>query len=338
MKLTFIGAAHEVTGSCTLLDCCGGNFLIDYGMEQGVNVFENVPLPVLPGQIDAVFLTHAHIDHSGMLPKLYKDGFRGKVYATRATENLCRIMLMDSANIQVSDAEWMNRRAARAGRTAVDPVYTTEDAAGVLRLLRPCSYAERIKAAEGVEVRFTDVGHLLGAACVELWLTEGGETRKLVFSGDVGNTGLPLIGAPLTVDEADYLVIESTYGNRLHEKPGDTVAELAAVLKRAFDRGGSVIIPAFAVGRTQELLYAVREIKQKRLVQGHDGWPVYLDSPLAEAATAVFMQCEPEYLDAETRNLLRQGINPLWSANLYLTERVEESKKTEGDPFCKRHV
>ena len=154
MKLTFIGAAHEVTGSCTLLDCCGGNFLIDYGMEQGVNVFENVPLPVLAGQIDAVFLTHAHIDHSGMMPKLYKDGFRGKVYATRATENLCRIMLMDSANIQVSDAEWMNRRAARAGRTAVDPVYTTEDAAGVLQLLRPCSYAERIKAAEGVEVRF----------------------------------------------------------------------------------------------------------------------------------------------------------------------------------------
>ena len=150
MKLTFIGAAHEVTGSCTLLECCGGNFLIDYGMEQGVNVFENVPLPVLPGQIDVVFLTHAHIDHSGMLPKLYKDGFRGKVYATRATENLCRIMLMDSANIQVSDAEWMNRRAARAGRAAVEPIYTTEDAAGVLRLLRPCSYAERIKVAEGV--------------------------------------------------------------------------------------------------------------------------------------------------------------------------------------------
>ena len=238
MKLTFIGAAHEVTGSCTLLDCCGGNFLIDYGMEQGVNVFENVPLPVLPGQIDAVFLTHAHIDHSGMLPKLYKDGFRGKVYATQATENLCRIMLMDSAAIQMSDAEWLNRKAVRAGRAAVDPVYTTEDAAGVLRLLRPCRYGERIKAAEGVEVRFTDVGHLLGAACVELWLTEGGETRKLVFSGDVGNTGLPLIGAPLTVDEADYLVIESTYGNRLHEKPGDTIAELAAVLKRAFDRGG----------------------------------------------------------------------------------------------------
>ena len=230
MKLTFIGAAHEVTGSCTLLECCGGNFLIDYGMEQGVNVFENVPLPVLPGQIDAVFLTHAHIDHSGMLPKLYKDGFRGKVYATQATENLCRIMLMDSAAIQMSDAEWLNRKAVRAGRATVDPVYTTEDAAGALRLLRPCRYGERIKAAEGVDVRFTDVGHLLGAACVELWLTEDGETRKLVFSGDVGNTGLPLIGAPLTVDEADYLVIEATYGNRLHEKPGDTVAELAAVL------------------------------------------------------------------------------------------------------------
>ena len=331
MKLTFIGAAHEVTGSCTLLECCGGCFLIDCGMEQGVNVFENAPLPVLPGQIDAVFLTHAHIDHSGMLPKLYKDGFRGKVYATQATENLCRIMLMDSANIQMSDAEWINRKAARAGRASIEPVYTTEDAAGVLQLLRPCSYGERIKAAEGVDVRFTDVGHLLGAACVELWLTEGGETRKLVFSGDIGNTNQPLISDPLTIDDADYLVVESTYGNRLHEKPGDTVAELAAVLQRAFDRGGSVIVPAFAVGRTQELLYAIREIKQKRLVQSHDGWPVYLDSPLAEAATAVLMQCEPEYLDAETRNLLRQGINPLWSANLYLTERVEESKKINED-------
>lgn len=301
-------------------------------MEQGLNVFENVPLAVAPGQIDAVFLTHAHIDHSGMLPKLYKDGFRGKVYATQATENLSRIMLMDSAHIQQSDAEWMSRKAVRAGRAAVEPVYTTEDAAGVLRLMRPCSYAERIKVAEGVELRFTDVGHLLGSACVELWLTENGETRKIVFSGDVGNTDQPILSDPLTVDEADYLVIESTYGNRLHEKAGDTVAELAAVLQRAFDRGGSVIVPAFAVGRTQELLYAIREIKQKRLVQGHDGWPVYLDSPLAEAATAVFMQCDPEYLDGETRELLRQGINPLWSANLYLTESVEESKKINDDP------
>ena len=240
MKIIFIGAAHEVTGSCTYLECCGGRFLIDCGMEQGLNVFENVPLPAAPGQIDAVFLTHAHIDHSGMLPKLYKDGFRGKVYATQATENLSRIMLMDSAHIQQSDAEWMSRKA----------VYTTEDAAGVLRMMRPCSYAERIKVAEGVELRFTDVGHLLGSACVELWLTENGETRKIVFSGDVGNTDQPILSDPLTVDEADYLVIESTYGNRLHEKAGDTVAELAAVLQRAFDRGGSVIVPAFAVGRT----------------------------------------------------------------------------------------
>jgi len=202
MKLTFIGAAHEVTGSCTLLECCGGYFLIDCGMEQGVNIFENAPLPVLPGQVDAVFLTHAHIDHSGMLPKLYKDGFRGKVYATQATENLCRIMLMDSAAIQMSDAEWLNRKAVRAGRATVDPVYTTEDAAGALRLLRPCRYGERIKAAEGVDVRFTDVGHLLGAACVELWLTEDGETRKLVFSGDIGNTNQPLISDPLTIDDS----------------------------------------------------------------------------------------------------------------------------------------
>ena len=309
MKLTFIGAAHEVTGSCTLLECCGGNYLVDCGMDQGVNVFENAPRPVLRGQMDAVFLTHAHIDHSGMLPKLYKHGFRGKVYATQATENLCRIMLMDSANIQMSDAEWINRKAARAGRASIEPVYTTEDAAGVLQLLRPCSYGERIKAAEGVDVRFTDVGHLLGAACVELWLTENGETRKIVFSGDVGNTDQPLLSNPLTVDEADYLVIESTYGNRLHEKPGDTVAELAEVLQRAFDRGGSVIIPAFAVGRTQEVLNYIRIIKEKNLVTGHGVFPVYLDSPMAVEATGVFKDNMMDCYNEETKERGKKGIN-----------------------------
>ena len=282
-----------------------------------------------------MLLTHAHIDHSGMLPKLYKDGFRGKVYATQATENLSRIMLMDSAHIQQSDAEWMSRKAVRAGRAAIEPVYTTEDAAGVLRLMRPCSYAERIKVAEGVELRFTDVGHLLGSACVELWLTENGETRKIVFSGDVGNTDQPILSDPLTVDEADYLVIESTYGNRLHEKAGDTVAELAAVLQRAFDRGGSVIVPAFAVGRTQELLYAIREIKQKRLVQGHDGWPVYLDSPLAIEATHIYHDTLRSYFDSETNELLNSGINPIGFDGLHLTVTSDESRQINTDPTPK---
>ena len=186
-------------------------------MEQGLKRFENVPLPAAPGQIDAVFLTHAHIDHSGMLPKLYKDGFRGKVYATQATENLSRIMLMDSAHIQQSDAEWMSRKAVCAGRAAVEPVYTTEDAAGVLRLMRPCSYAERIKVAEGVELRFTDVGHLLGSACVELWLTENGRRGRSCSA--VTSATRTSRSSATSDDEAGYLR-SSLPATQLHEKAG----------------------------------------------------------------------------------------------------------------------
>ena len=332
MKLTFLGAAHEVTGSCTLLECAGHFYLIDCGMEQGVNVFENAPLPVAPGEIDAVFLTHAHIDHAGLLPKLCKDGFCGRIYATEATDALCRIMLLDAANIQMSDAQWQTRKAERAGRPAVEPLYTTDDALAALRLFRPCAYGERVSVAEGVTLRFTDVGHLLGSACAELWLTEDGVEKKVVFSGDVGNTGKPILRDPQTVDTADVLIVESTYGGRLHEKTGDAVPALAGYLQRAFDRGGSVIIPAFAVGRTQELLYAIREIKQKQLVHGHDGFPVYLDSPLAEEATAVFLQCDPDFFDEPTRALLRQGVNPIWFPNLHLALAVEQSRAINDDP------
>ena len=332
MKLTFLGAAHEVTGSCTLLETGGRYFLVDHGMEQGVNVFENAPLPVAPGEIDAVFLTHAHIDHAGLLPKLCKDGFHGKIYATEATDALCRIMLMDSANIQMSDAQWQTRKAERAGKPAVEPLYTTDDAAAALALLRPCAYGKTVRAAEGVRLRFTDVGHLLGSACVELWLTEDGVEKKVVFSGDVGNTGKPILRDPQTVDTADVLIVESTYGGRLHGRTGDAVSALAGYIQRTFDRGGSVIIPAFAVGRTQELLYAIREIKQKKLVRGHDGFPVYLDSPLAEEATAVFLQCDPDFFDEPTRELLRQGVNPIWFPNLHLAPAVEQSRAINDDP------
>ena len=332
MKLTFLGAAHEVTGSCTLLETGGRYFLVDHGMEQGVNVFENAPLPVAPGEIDAVFLTHAHIDHAGLLPKLCKDGFHGKIYATEATDALCRIMLMDSANIQMSDAQWQTRKAERAGKPAIEPLYTTDDAAAALALLRPCAYGKTVRAAEGVRLRFTDVGHLLGSACVELWLTEDGVEKKVVFSGDVGNTGKPILRDPQTVDAADVLIVESTYGGRLHERTGDAVSALAGYIQRTFDRGGSVIIPAFAVGRTQELLYAIREIKQKKLVRGHDGFPVYLDSPLAEEATAVFLQCDPDFFDEPTRELLRQGVNPIWFPNLHLAPAVEQSRAINSDP------
>ena len=331
MRIQFIGAAHEVTGSATLLSAGGYQYLVDCGMEQGIDVFENVPLPVDPSKIDAVFLTHAHIDHSGMLPRLYRDGFRGKIYSTAETANLCSIMLLDSAHIQEFEAEWQSRKSERAGEGKISPVYTTEDAKRTLELFRPTGYGEEIFVSECVRIRFTDVGHLLGSAAIEIWLTEGGEERKIVFSGDVGNLNQPIIKDPSFVDEADYVVIESTYGNRLHEKPGDTVAELARYIQRAFDRGGNLIIPSFAVGRTQELLYAIREIKLSGMVSGHKDFPVYVDSPLAVEATGIFLQCDTSCLDEQTLALVKQGINPIWSEGLILSVTPEDSKAINED-------
>ena len=268
-----------------------------------------------------------------MLPKLCKDGFRGQIYATEATCNLCRIMLMDSAHIQESEAQWRTRKAERAGERAVEPVYDTNDAAAALRLLRPCQYNAAVQAAEGIIIRMTDIGHLLGSAAIEMWLTEGQQTRKIVFSGDVGNVNQPLLRDPQPVAETEYLVIESTYGDRLHPKErGDVVGELAACIQRALDRGGNLVIPAFAVGRTQEMLYAIREIKQRGLVTGHDHFPVYVDSPLAVEATGIFLQCDPADFDDETRAILKQGVNPIWFDGLKLAVSSDESKLINSDP------
>ena len=333
MKIQFIGATHEVTGSCTLLEVGGRYYLVDCGMEQGVDVFQNIQLPVAANVIEAVFLTHAHIDHSGMLPKLCKDGFSGAIYATEATCDLCRIMLLDSAYIQESEAQWRSRKAERAGETKVEPVYTIADAQTAISRLRPCRYNEALRVAEGIVLRLTDIGHLLGSAAVELWLTEGDETRKIVFSGDVGNTNQPLIKDPQPVEEGDYLVIESTYGDRLHEKSRrDTVGELAGYIQQALDQGGNLVIPSFAVGRTQEMLYAIREIKQRGLVKGHDGFPVYVDSPLAVEATGIFLQCDPACFDAETAAVLKSGVNPIWSDGVRLSVTSEESKLINAQP------
>ena len=332
MKIQFIGATHEVTGSCTLLEVGGRYYLVDCGMEQGVDVFQNVPLSVSASAIEAVFLTHAHIDHSGMLPRLCKEGFSGPIYATEATCNLCNIMLRDSAHIQESEAQWRNRKAERAGRPLIEPSYTMADALSAIRLLRPCQYGQPRQVAEGIVLRLTDIGHLLGSAAIEMWLTENGQTRKIVFSGDVGNTNQPIIRDPQTVEEADYLVIESTYGNRLHSKIRlDAVAELAGYIQRALDRGGNVVIPSFAVGRTQEMLYAIRQIKQQGMVKGHDGFPVYVDSPLAVEATGIFLQCPTDFLDDETQALLKQGINPIWFDGLRLSVTSEDSKAINAD-------
>ena len=332
MRMEFLGAAHEVTGSQTLLTVNGRPFLVDCGMEQGANRFENKPLPVQPEALLCVLVTHAHIDHSGNLPLLYKRGFRGPIYATEETCNLLQIMLRDSAHIQVSDAEWKTRKAQRAGGPPGEPVYDLEDAEGALGLLRPCRYGERLPVLEGVEIRFTDVGHLLGSAAIELWLREGDAERKVVFSGDVGNTNQPLLRDPQRVESADVLIIESTYGDRLHEKVRlDYPRALAEVLQRTFDRGGNVVIPSFAVGRTQEMLYFIREIKEKGLVKGHGNFPVYIDSPLAIEATRIFKDTDPDCFDADTRALLEKGIDPITFPGLRVTVTSDESRMINAD-------
>jgi metallo-beta-lactamase family protein len=327
MKITFLGAAREVTGSMTLIEVGGEKLLVDCGMEQGRDVFENQTLPVDASAINSVLLTHAHVDHSGNLPLLYKQGFRGKVYATRATCGLTDIMLRDCAHIQEQDAEWKNRKRKRSDGNTVEPLYTLKDAEGVLKHLRPANYGERLRIAEGVEIRFTDVGHLLGSAAIEVWLTENGVTEKFVFSGDVGNINKPLLNDPSPVSSADYLMLESTYGDRLHDQVEcDHVGLLADIIQRTLDRGGNVVIPSFAVGRTQEILYLIRLAKLQNRINGHGDFRVVVDSPLAEEATSIFLQSDPEFFDGETAALLREGINPLYFRGLEPSVSAEESK------------
>lgn len=329
MKLMFIGADHEVTGSCHYLEAAGKHILVDYGMEQGINVFENVPLPVNESMIDYVFLTHAHVDHSGLLPLLYARGFRGQIYTTDATADLCSIMLRDCAHIQTMEAEWKNRKAKRSETVqAVEPLYTMEDAEGAIRRLVACHYNQEIEVCDGIRIRFTDIGHLLGSASIEIWLTEEGRTKKIVFSGDIGNKHQPLLKDPSLTKSADYVVMESTYGDRLHSAERlDYVKELAAVLKETFDKGGNVVIPSFAVGRTQELLYFLRKIKVERLVEGFENFPVYVDSPLAVEATGIFQDNRWECFDEEAMELVREGINPISFAGLKLAITSDESKE-----------
>ena len=332
MKLTFLGATHEVTGSCTLIEINGHYGLVDCGMEQGVDVFVNVELPIAPAQIDFVLLTHAHIDHSGKLPLLYKLGCAAPIYATSATCHLCEIMLRDCAHIQESDAEWKSRKARRAGGEETAPTYSLADAEAAIARLRPLDYGQEVQVAEGVVVRYIDAGHLMGSASIEVWLSEGGVTKKLVFSGDIGNLNQPLINDPQYIHEADYVLTESTYGDRNHEKADvNNIQYLADCIQRVLDRGGNLVIPTFAVGRTQEILYFIREIKVNGLVTGHGDFPVYVDSPLANEATGIFLQCDRHYFDAKTAAMLDQGINPLMSPGVKLSVSSEESKAINFD-------
>ncbi|MDO4477436.1 MAG: MBL fold metallo-hydrolase [Lachnospiraceae bacterium] len=329
MKLTFIGAAHEVTGSCHFLQAAGKNILVDYGLEQGKDEFENAELPVPASDIDYVFVTHAHIDHTGRIPLLEINGFKGQIFATRATCDLCKIMLLDSAHIQEFEAEWRNRKGQRRGKEPYVPLYTVADAQAVLERFVECDYNTDIEVCDGIKIHMTDAGHLLGSSSLTVTVTEDGQDTRIVFSGDVGNIDQPLINDPTAVEEADYVLIESTYGDRSHKARVDYVSELASIMQRTFERGGNLIIPSFAIGRTQEMLYFIRQIKEEqRLPMGFD---VYVDSPLAVAATGIFNRHDWDCFDAEAKELVGRGINPISFPGLKLSVSSDDSKAINFD-------
>ena len=331
MKLSFFGADQCVTGSCHCLEVNGKHILIDCGLQQGRDEVDNATLPFHPGSIDAVLVTHAHIDHSGRIPMLIKNGFQGKIITTRLTANLLNIMLADSAHIQESDAEYQNRKNQRAGRPNVAPLYTVADAMRVPEFLQTCEYHQTVDVCEGVKATFIDAGHLLGSASILMELTEGGEKRNIVFSGDIGNVDQPIIRDPQFFGGADYVVMESTYGNRNHTEVWSYTDDLAQIIDETLGRGGNVVIPSFAVGRTQELLYFIREIKDRHLVTSVQDFPVYVDSPLAKSATRIFCGDLRGYLDEEALALVQDGTHMFSFPGLHLTESVEESKLLNMD-------
>lgn len=331
MNLSFFGAAKEVTGSCYLLEVNGKKLLVDCGMQQGQDEKEDQKLPFIAKDLDFVVLTHAHIDHSGRLPLLVKDGFRGKIYATKATCDLISIMLEDSAHIQEMDAMWENKKGKRAGKKEAVPIYSMEDAENTLKLLVPCSYEQVLELSEGVKVNFIDAGHILGSASAEIFLTEGSVSKKIVFSGDIGNLNQPIINDPQYIKQADYVVMEATYGDKNHEKSEDYTVDLAKIIDETLARGGNVVIPSFAVGRTQELLYFIRDIKERKLVTSVPDFPVYVDSPLAMKATKIFETDLSGYSDLQISEIMKRGVDPLSFENLTLIESSDESKALNTD-------
>lgn len=330
MDIRFCGAARHVTGSMFLLESRDHSILVDCGMSQGEDEKDcGTSFPFSPSSIDFVLLTHAHIDHSGRLPQLVKEGFSGTIYATSATMELCSIMLLDSAHIQESEAEWKSRKNRRSGKGDVDPLYTQEDVYETMNHFEAVEYDRMLTLSEHLHVRFTDAGHLLGSASIEVFLEEDGTTRKIVFSGDIGNLDQPIIKDPDYIDKADVVVMESTYGDRLHDKNVmslmDRAKMLAEITDSTFRRGGKLIIPSFAVGRTQEILYLYRLVIDHGLLDYAP--PVFLDSPLAVRATRIFKDSiRGDYFDDEAMELVERGLNPVDFTSLVKTQDVEDSK------------
>ena len=331
MKLSFFGAAREVTGSCHGVEVNGKRILVDCGLQQGADNGLGQGFAFHPGEVDRVVVTHAHIDHSGRLPLLVKQGFNGPIYATEPTCSLLELMLRDSAHIQELEAVWRNRKQRRAGDDSAQPLYTLADAERVFPMLVPCKYDEMIDIGGGASIRFVDAGHLLGSSYVEMWLDEDSHKKKVVFSGDIGAPGHPMIRDPASIKEADFVVMESTYGDRSRPPSFDLQTELAKIIDATLSEGGNVVCPAFAVGRTQELLYHIREIKERGMVKKCPDFPVYLDSPLASAATKIFSGDLLEYLDDEAAALVRSGVSILSFDGLRFIESSDDSKKLNDD-------
>lgn len=332
MNITFLGAAQCVTGSCTLIETGGKKLLVDCGMKQGKDAKDKPQgeFEFDPAEIDAAFLTHAHIDHSGMIPLLVKKGFKGKIYCTEATARLCSIMFPDAGHIQEMEVEWENRKRARAGKSEILPLYSVEDAKKATRNLSPIAYGVKLKAAEGVAARFVDAGHLLGSASIELFIEEGGRQKKLVFSGDIGNKGRPIINDPVYVSEADIVFMESTYGDRLHTESGSREI-FAQVLKKAIAAGGNIVIPSFAVGRTQEILYDISLLLEEKSIPELANIPVYIDSPLGIAATEIFESSDKGYYDEEAMAYKAEGVDFFSFDNLIVAQTTDDSKAINFD-------
>jgi metallo-beta-lactamase family protein len=324
MKIQFLGAARTVTGSCYLLQNDGLRILVDCGFTQGSSDSQeqnHKKFPFNPSEIDIVFLTHAHLDHSGLLPKLAKEGFTGSIITTGATADLANPMLHDSAKIQESDAAWHAKKAHRAGKQPFGTLYTNEDVDRVLSLFTKLKYGAVHNGRSGLRYRFLDAGHILGSGTLELWLSDGGKERKIVFSGDIGRKNMPIINDPVPAVEADYIVMESTYGNRLHKSSPESADELARTIRDTFAKNGNVLIPAFSIGRTQDLLYIMNKLAREGSIPRVT---VNIDSPLAEKATKTYL-AHPECYDEEAQKLISGGtIGDAISINF--THSVEESK------------
>lgn len=324
MKIRFLGGVRTVTGTCFHMSINDMQILIDCGMYQGEDSdkVNRAPFQFNPEHIAYLFLTHAHIDHSGLIPKLVKDGFQGKIITTSATADLAEIMLYDSAHIQEKDAEWLTKKSLRAGKDITfTPLYNVEDVKAAIPFFEKKLYGKIEHLGSGIKYRFIDAGHILGSGTLEIWYQDSPVEKKIVFSGDIGKKGNPIINDPQQIDMADYVVIESTYGNRLHKSMEESIDELVGAIKMTFKRGGNVLIPAFAVGRTQDILYTLNTLaKEKRLNNLH----VYVDSPLAEAATKIYL-AHPECYDEDAMKMLQSKAGN--ALKLHFAHSMEESQK-----------